>query len=313
MGHVKIIRVAGRSKKDYLSNVLKAVKGLHFDVIQIDNRPSFVHTIRAWFPNTPLSVFLHSKTFISPPNTSIRKVDKDFTGADLIVGNSRSLQAHLIQTFPRHSHKVRFVHLGVDLQKFCPLNSFRKKRGKHDPFVILFAGRLIPTKGIPVLIKAASIVRRTIPAARLSIAGGVGKRSYKRHLKHLAASSHVPVTFKGNVSRAKMPSFYRSGDCFVCPSQGHEAFGLVNVEAMASGIPAIASRVGGIPEIIRHQHNGLLVANYRSPAAFASPIIHLARNPSLANKLANRARQDVLKKFSWNATAHKLMNIYSSL
>jgi spore coat protein SA len=313
MGHVTIIRVAGGNKRVYLSNVLKAVKGLHYDVIQIDNRPGFVSAVRAVFPNTRLSVFLHSTTFISPPKTSIKKADKDFAGADLIIGNSRSLQAHLLKTFPRHSHKVRFVHLGVNVQQFRPLNPIRSSRGKQDPFVILYAGRLIPLKGIPVLIKAAKIVRKTIPNAKLSIAGGVGKPSYKKYLKRLAASLRVPAVFKGNVSRSRMPSFYLSGDCFVCPSQGHEAFGLVNVEAMASGVPAVASRIGGIPEIIQHQHNGLLVANYSSPSAFARQIIRIAENPALANKLANRARQDVIRKFSWNATAGKLVGIYRSV
>ena len=109
-----------------------------------------------------------------------------------------------------------------------------------------------------------------------------------------------------------MPNFYRSGDCFVCPSQGHEAFGLVNVEAMASGIPAVASRNGGIPEIIKHHHNGILVTKYRSPEAFAKEIINLAKDPSMARKLAKQARLDVTSKFSWRATASKLEKIYAS-
>jgi spore coat protein SA len=80
---------------------------------------------------------------------------------------------------------------------------------------------------------------------------------------------------------------------------------------MASGIPAIASRNGGIPEIIRHKHNGLLVANYRSPKAFAKEIIKLAKDPSKARRLAKQARLDVTRKFSWRATASKLEKIYT--
>lgn len=242
--------------------------------------------------------------------TSKKQAERNLRGANCIVGNSLSLQKQLKKSFPTISRKVRYVHLGVDLKQFQPRQ--KKTMGAHRPFVILFAGRLIPLKGIPVLMKATKIVRKSIPSAKLHIAGGTGKPSYKKYLKQLASSLRIPVTFKGYIPRSQMPNFYRSGDCFVCPSQGHEAFGLVNVEAMATGIPAVASRNGGIPEIIKHQHNGILVANYRSPKAFAKEIVNLANNPSKAKKLAKQARLDVTRKFSWRATARKLEKIYNS-
>ncbi|NEW06674.1 glycosyltransferase family 4 protein [Paenibacillus sp. SYP-B3998] len=306
-GHVTIIRVAGTTPKAYLANVLTTIKGHPYDVIQIDNRPSFVPAVKKIFPNTQISVFLHSATFISPPMTSQAKANSELHGADLIVGNSLSLQNHLKKKFPAHSSKVRFVHLGVDLDQFKPREQ-RKTVGK--PFVILFAGRLIPQKGIPVLMKATQIVRKSVPHVKLVIAGGTGHPSYKQYLKRLAASLHIPVTFKGYVSRSQMPNFYASGNCFVCPSQKLEAFGLVNVEAMASGIPTVASRNGGIPEIIDHRSNGLLVTNYLSPQAFAKQIITIAQHPLIAKKLAKQARKDVIRRFSWKATANKLEKIY---
>ncbi len=67
----------------------------------------------------------------------------------------------------------------------------------------------------------------------------------------------------------------------------------MNVEDMASEIPAVASRNGGIPEIIKHQHNGILVTNYRRAEAFAKENISLAKNPSKVKKLAKQARLDV--------------------
>lgn len=310
LGHITILRVPGSNKQAYLSNVLKTVKGHRFDRIQIDNRPRFVHAVRKVFPHTPISVFLHSTTFISPPMTSKKQAASDLSSANLIISNSLSLQNHLKRTFPKISHKVRYVHLGVDLAQFRPRKE--KEHSTGGRFVILFAGRLIPKKGIPVLMKATQIVRKSIPSARLHIAGGTGKPSYKKSLKHLASSLRIPISFKGYISRSQMPRFYQSGDCFVCPSQGHEAFGLVNVEAMASGIPAIASRNGGIPEIIRHEHNGLLVTKYRSPKAFAKEIMKLAKDPSMARRLAKQARLDVTRKFSWRATASKLEKIYST-
>ncbi|UJF35640.1 glycosyltransferase family 4 protein [Paenibacillus hexagrammi] len=310
LGHITIIRVAGSNKQAYLSNVVHTIKRQRYDLIQIDNRPKFVQTIRKTFPLTPISIFLHSTTFISSPITTKKQATSDLRQANLVIGNSLSLQKHLKRNFPIISRKVRFVHLGVDVNQYRPRK--KKSAGLHRPFVILFAGRLIPLKGIPVLMKATQIVRKSIPTAKLQIAGGTGKPSYKKYLKQLASTLRIPVTFKGYVPRSQMPSFYRSGDCFVCPSQRHEAFGLVNVEAMASGIPVVASRIGGIPEIIKHQHNGILVSNYKRPEAFAKEIVHLAKNPSKAYRIAKHARLDATKKFSWRATARKLENIYSS-
>ncbi|OPA81511.1 hypothetical protein BVG16_01600 [Paenibacillus selenitireducens] len=307
MGHVTILRVRGGSKKTYLSHVMKKVKGGHFDLIQIDNRPSFVRVVRRAFPTTPISVFLHSVTFVTSPMTTRRQAAIDLREADLIIGNSGSLKRTLQHMFPQHKKKIKYVHLGVDLTQFHPGKQISQGR-----FRVLFAGRLIPRKGIPVLMKAIHIARKTAPAVHLTVAGGTHHAAYKKHLKKLASSLRLPVTFIGNVSRSRMPAFYRSGNCFVCPSQKLEAFGLVNVEAMASGLPVIASHNGGIPEIVKHESNGLLVKSYRHPEAFAKHIVYLAKHPEVVRRLGKQARKDVETHFSWKKTAKNLMQIYQS-
>lgn len=307
LGHVTILRVRGGSKAKYLSNVLKKVKGEHFDLIQIDNRPSYVRSVRRAFPTTPISVFLHSVTFATPPMTSRRQAAIDLRGANLIIGNSKSLMSTLHQMFPEHKKKTKYVHLGVDLAQFRPGKPISSHR-----FRVLFAGRLIPRKGIPVLLRAIHIVRKTVPSVHLTIAGGTQHAKYKNHLKKLASSLALPVTFKGNVSRSRMPAFYRSGHCFVCPSQKLEAFGLVNVEAMASGLPVIASHNGGIPEIVKHKFNGLLVKSYRHPKRFAQHIVYLAQHPKVMKRLGEQARLEAVRHFSWKNTAKHLMQIYQS-
>jgi spore coat protein SA len=316
-GHVTILRVGGSTKQSYLANALKRVKGKRYDRIQIDNRPRFVNQVRRAFPHTPISVFLHSTTFVTAPRTTTKQAAADLSRANLIVGNSRSLRNVLRRSFSSQKHKVKFVHLGVDLQQFrlpskAQRNHERAKQRLNGRFVVLFAGRIIPLKGIPVLMKATRIVQRSLPSVKLLIAGDTGAASYKRWIRALARRLHIPVTFKGNIPRNRMHRFYWSGDCFVCPSQGHEAFGLVNVEAMASGTPCIGSRIGGIPEIIRHNRNGLLVSNYRSPQALADSILKLAKNKPFAGKLASRGRMDTVRSFSWRATAKKLLSLYSA-
>ncbi|SDW09168.1 glycosyltransferase family 4 protein [Paenibacillus sp. CF384] len=307
INNMTILRVSGGSKQAYLTNAIRKVKGNRYDLIQIDNRPSFAKAVRQSFPKTPIAIFMHSMTFVSSPMTTKKKANADFNHANLIVGNSKSLQESLIGRFPAHKAKINFVHLGVDTEKFHPIGSSTSK-----PFHLLFAGRLIPRKGVPTLLKAFGIALKSIPSLRLTVAGGSRKSAYKVFLKRIARNLNVPVQFKGNLSRKQMPAFYRTGDCFVCPSQMHEAFGLVNVEAMASGLPVIASHIGGIPEIVQHDRNGLLVQNYQKPAAFAAQIVKLASDPELRGRLANQARKDVQNRFNWKLTASNLMELYKS-
>lgn len=305
VNNITILRVTGGSKMTYLKNAIKKVQGEKFDIIQIDNRPSFVNAVKKAFPTTPISLFMHSMTFVSSPMTNRFKANADLKQANLIIGNSLSLQKSLIRRFPAHSEKIRFVHLGVDTEKFFP-----RERNASESLHLLFAGRLIPRKGVITLLKAFKIARESFPSLQLSIAGGTRNAAYKAFLKKTALTLRIPVIFKGNLTRAQMPEFYRSGNCFVCPSQKHEAFGLVNVEAIASGLPVIASRIGGIPEIIAHGRNGLLVDEYRKPAAFASQIIKLASEPELYKRLSIQAREDAKNYFSWNRTAIQLIEIY---
>lgn len=315
IGSLHIVRVPGGGTGHYLGSVLRSIGSRAFDWIQIDNRPSFVPTVRNRYPRCRIAVFLHSKTFVTPPNTSIGKAARQLAQANLIVANSRSLAASLCTLFPGLRHKVKYVPLGVDPTEFrlptsAQRGAVRAKYGAAGKFAVLFAGRLVPNKGASVLVKAMNIVRRSVPNAKLFIAGGAGKRSYVHGLKRLAARQRIPVRFLGYVPRNRMPHTYWLADCFVCPTQNLEAFGLVNVEAMASGTPCVASRSGGIREIVAHGRTGRLVTRYRSPQAFAEQIKAVALNRKAAEAMVLRARDEVVRRFGWSSTAAKLGRIY---
>jgi spore coat protein SA len=313
-----MIRVPSGKPLTYLCNALNRVKGQRFDIIQIDNRPEFVPMVRRRFTNTMISVFLHSLTFVTPPQTSIKRTESNLSKANQIIGNSRSLESKLAAMLPNLANRINYVHLGVNLDQFKPPSTkqrlrIRRKYRLSNSFLIVFAGRLIPRKGIPLLIKATKEARKIVPSAKLVIAGGTSNRTYKKKLMKIAKKLKVPVKFLGNVPRNKMHEVYALGDCFVCPSQKHEAFGLVVAEALASGLPCIASEIGGIPEIIKDRANGLLVKRYTDPNAFSDLIIEIATNKSLAQKLADQGRKDAVRKFNWIITAERLESIYEDL
>ncbi|WP_036746905.1 glycosyltransferase family 4 protein [Paenibacillus sp. UNC451MF] len=303
LGNMTIVRVSTGSPRKYISSVLHYIRGKQYDMIQVDNRPHYMAQVKKAFPKTPVSLFLHSLTFV--PQT--KSVEASMARANLIIANSHSLKSNLSRLFPSQAHKVRMVHLGVDVDRFKPVN----RHGESGSFHVLFAGRVIPRKGVPVLIKAISIARKRRPDISLTIVGG-GKPHYVGTLKLLAERYAVPARFTGKISHSKIHTMYKKAHCLVCPSQEHEAFGLVNVEAMATGLPVIASNIGGINEIVKHGSNGFLVHRYRNPEAHAKFILKVAQNKEMYVRLARQARKDAVSRFSWGQTASNLITIYNS-
>lgn len=304
---VNIYRVPTGSPAKYLTHVKKILKKRRFDIIQIDNRPEFVRSIKSMFPKSTVSLYLHSLTFVNSPHTSRTETLAGLRKADLIITNSSSLQRRLSARFPRLSRKIRVARLGVDTSRFSPL----QKKPPSRAFTLLFAGRLIPRKGVPVLLQAAKIVKKQVAQpVNVMIAGGSPKSKYYRRLQLLSRKFGIRTQFLGTVPHRRIHRVFRKADLFICPSQKHESFGLVNVEAMSSGLPVVATKNGGIKEVIEHGRSGLLIKQYTKPQAFADAIRSLITNKSLYLKMKREARQLALEKFSWHATAARLNDIY---
>lgn len=314
-GQLQIIRVRANSKAGYLKEVIRAMKGLKFDWIQVDNRPNYAAAIKRHFPQLPVSLFLHSLTFVKPPYTSTARCAAQLRTVDWIIANSASLEQELIKLYPKRRNQLHKIYLGTDTQRFKPRARAAQKRLRTKyrvsrGFQVLYAGRLIKRKGIKQLIQAVHLARKKVPKLKLLIAGGQQTKGYKGSLQRKARRLAVPAKFLGNIPHRKIHEVYALANCFVCPSQKHEAFGLVNVEAMASGVPVIASAIGGIKEVIKDGHNGVLIRAYRSPRAIARGIVAVAKRKEWARGLAKQARSDAVTQFSWQATAQSLADFY---
>jgi spore coat protein SA len=316
-GALTIIRVPTGNKSTYLNAVLHAVKGKSFDWIQVDNRPRYAAALKKHFLDTPVSLFLHSLTFVRPPYASRMATSRQLTHVDWIIANSSSLAEELSSLYPKLRGQIHTIHLGTDVSRFRPVSSgtrarWRKQYRLGSGFQVLYAGRLIKRKGIPHLIKAVHVARRKVPSMQLIIAGGAQGKGFTAMLKMRARRLGVPTRFLGSVPHRKMHKVYGLADCFVCPSQMHEAFGLVNVEAMSSGLPVIASANGGIKEVIKDGRNGILIQAYRKPGSFAKSLVDVATRKVWASNLAKQARIDAVEQFSWQATARSLADFYKS-
>lgn len=310
---VHLVRLPSGTPSRYRSSVLGYLKTAEpFDLLQIDNRPLLAAAVKRQHPGTPVLAYLHSLTFVPPGARTARSLAL----ADAVAANSRSLEQRLARRFPAIRRRLRLVPLGADLSRFRPPQpqekaNLRAAHGLPGSFTVLFAGRVIPRKGVPVLLRAMHRLKQQLPC-HLLIAGR-GKPPYLRQLKALARRLGVSVSFLGNIPHGDIHTLYQAADCFVCPSQQHEAFGLVNVEAMASGLPVIASSNGGIREIITSGQNGYLVKRYRDPAAFAGRMLQIARGPALAARIGLQGRANALERFDWEHTAGLLENLYLEL
>ncbi|MGO4528772.1 glycosyltransferase family 4 protein [Paenibacillus sp. 2TAF8] len=311
--HITIQRISASSVSGYTGAAIRLIRTLDADIIQVDNRPHSMTTIKQAFPQIPVVLYLHSLTFAQPGPRKLTMLKK----ADCIAVNSQSLKRRLYRRFPAVKEKMNVVPLGTDLDRFRPVASseerlrLRQRFAITERFTVLYAGRVIPGKGVDVLIRAVALLQPQV-SVQLVISGK-GPPRYVRSLRKLTQKHNVHATFLGQVNHEQIDQLYRCVDCLVCPSQNHEAFGLVNVEAMASGIPVIASDNGGIREIIQSGRNGYLISKYKQPQQFTSFLYHLATKPDLVQSMGKNGRETASVQFSWARTALYLEAVYTRL
>lgn len=308
-GNLKIVRIPAKGK--YLANVIRFVQRNSFDCIQVDNRPHYIPELRKSLPRTPLILSLHSLTYMA--RLDDEQKEKVIQMASAVVCNSQFIANHYQHLFPQYCAKLSSIYLGVDLKQFQPPSPLRRHKermryGVENTFNILYVGRVIPMKGIQTLIEAAGIIQYMHENTRLVIVGQC-TNEYRKQLREEAKKQYVSVKFIGSMPPSRVHRAYWLGDCFVCPTRFQEAFGLVNVEAMASGVPVIASNCGGIPEII-HSENGILVDEIDSPHRFAYAIDLVITSPAFRDELVDRSLISVRLAFRWDKTAHRYQRLY---
>lgn len=320
-GRIRHIRISANSKARYISQAMRATHSQAYDVIQVENRPTFIQPVRKHYPRTPMILSLHSLTFMS--RLSRHRGNQVLRLVNGVTTVSRFVTSTMKRRFPTYKRKFFTSHQGVDTHLFrphSPLNRARLRRAwsVSGTTNILFVGRTVPMKGLHTLVKAMARIPKRRKPLRLIIAGASwpGKKyhsPYIRKVKRLAQQLHIRLTFTGYIPPARIHQIYQLADIFVCPTKYREGVPLVNSEAMASGIPVIASRRGGIPEMIQHEHNGLLVSDFNNPSAFTRAISRILGNRALSRRLTTNGRKRVVQKFSWSAAAKRLENRYHSL
>lgn len=209
--------------------------------------------------------------------------------------------------------RTRTVPYGVDVAAFRPGagpdGAIRARLGvPAGAFLVLAFGRLVEKKGFRYLIEAAS----RVPGVHVVIAG---EGDLRDELQRLAGSLEAPVSFCGALEREAMAAALASADVAVVPSVVDHAGnvdGLPNalLEALAAGRPIVASRVAGIPDVIEHERNGLLVPG-KDAAALAEALRRLVAEPDTRGRLSAAARETAVTRLSWDAAARAFEDCYA--
>lgn len=216
-----------------------------------------------------------------------------------------------------HKEKWRELPFGVDTNRFAPREKPVDLFLKHllDPTLptLLFVGGMDAPhyfKGITVLLKAFAELQRQGVSVQLMLVGdGELRTQYEMQAKVLGIEKSI--RFVGRVSHEELPSYYNAADAVVLPSihQG-EAFGMVLLEAMASGVPVIASELPGVRTVV--MHGGYTVPK-NDPQALADQIAAYVSDSSLKKTLGTRAREAVLKQYAWKSIGKSLETVYNTL
>lgn len=323
-GGVTYIRPSMQPGRRYRALVLAELKRIDPDLVQVENRPKWVRAVRRAVPRAEVWLSLHSVTFTSSPHISRKRLARELKAAGKIVLNSRFLRRELARRFPGMRGKMLVNRLGTDPDRFRSQweedmrgrrEAFKAEKGLSGKQVVIYAGRLIPIKGVHLLIKSWHRVIRRFPDAVLVVAGsafyGSGRITpYVRRLRRLAGGMPNHVCFLSYVPYSEMPAWFQASDIAVVPSVGKEAFGLVNTEAMACGVPVIASRIGGIREIVRHGENGYLIPPGKLAKQLPRAICRLLADEGLRRRLGESGAELAKREFSWQRVAERQMALY---
>jgi len=291
----------------FLLNAIRLVK--QSDIIHCQwTFSGFLGVVLKWVFRKPLIITVHGSDINLVLNRGFLKrlTSLVLQQADRVIAVSEDLRKKVL-TLGAAPDKVRVIYHGVDPERFFPQES-----GTTRKLNLLWIGRLSPEKGLAYLVKAMKRVLEEFPGGNLTLVSA-GDEHAMRELTDLIDREGVRegIRIEGNKKSDELPSLMRQADLFVLPSLS-ESFGVVVIEAMASGLPIVASRVGGIPEVVEEGITGILVPPADSPA-LSEALLRLLKDPERRKKMGRNGRERVIKLFSWDKTIEATLNVYQDV
>ncbi|MBP8980265.1 MAG: glycosyltransferase family 4 protein [Syntrophobacterales bacterium] len=310
----------------------------HFDIINAHQPFSAWAALREGRGGTPFVYTCHSLSFeeylsrrravgASPwtawPQVMIRKVIERgvLSSADKIVVLSAFTREKLQNTYGLRDDHIVVIPGGVDLERFHPAEpprrgAIRRRLGiPAEGPVLLTVRNLVPRMGLENLLTAMKEIAAAVPQSTLVI-GGAGPLRETLTKRRDDLGLHGCVIFPGFIPEDDLPDYYRAADLFVLPTVELEGFGLVTLEALASGTPVLGTPVGGTREILSALGGDWLFRD-TSPAALAELIIpkvrKLTAHPDHGEAIRCRCREFVESNYSWEKNVATLACLFTKL
>jgi spore coat protein SA len=285
---------------------------LPFDVVIVHNEPNILLFLQRR-PGQKLVLHMHNehlgiRLFRPLYRRALNKVD-------LVLCVSDYIRRQAVAIFPEHAHRFQVLFNSTDPAVFQPYPDAAevvRDAVALDPSqrYLLYVGRLTAVKGVHVLVEAFQAVRRSHPDVKLIITGssffgGAARTDYERQLEQLAKPVDDAIIFTGYLPHQKLRYLYAAVDMIVLPSVWQDPCPLVVLEAMASGTLLLSSAVGGIPEVLEHQVNGVLVPPGDAPA-LAAAIGAALDDPAGRARMSAAARAKIVQGYTWERLVHEL-------
>lgn len=279
------------------------------DIVWFQNWGSIAEALERKIHSQGAKLIYHAQNSLAP---RAKRNGLRLLKPDALVFNSEAMRQEVLSLLPRLKDSYT-IHNGVDETLFYP--SVAKVARDDGVPVILYVGRLVRIKGAHVLIEAMRILQERKVQAICKMIGsshaGGSRNRVTKYIRSLKKECPSNVQFDGFRAATEIAQEYRRADIFCCPSVWQEPFGSVNVEAMATGIPVVATRVGGIPEIAAG--GGVLLVEPDSPVELANTLQKLIQNKDLRSRIGAEGLASFQQRFRWAAIVRQQQELIERL
>ena len=236
-----------------------------------------------------------------------------YTAFSQLMRPVRSRIVHRIAV-SKAAHRTMSARLGSARSSIIPNGASIEHFDRAEPAALhpgrrmRFVGRLEPRKGFRHAVDAFAELGSRYDDLRLVV---VGDGPQAAHVRRLPRAMRSRVDMIGRASHTALPTYHAAADMFISPATGRESFGIVLVEAMAAGLPVVASDLPGYREVVRHEREGLLVPP-ADPIALAEAAARVLDDASLAGRLAMGGRARA-RTFTWRRIAARVERVYAKV
>lgn len=305
-------KILGLDPCSYAQRVARRLVAVRPDFVHVHNAPTLFAELTRYYRD-PACFILHMHNAMEitalPPSAVMFTV-------------SRYLKDWYAARLP--STDIRIITNGVDTDTFRPLPPGEVAglrahlKLPTDRKIVLYAGRISPEKSPLDLVRAFSELRKIRHDVLLVLVGEVRtgddrRGAYGRKLLAACEALGDDCYHAGTVDPAHMQAYYQAADLAVVPSEFEEPFGMVAIEAMAAGTPVLATRRGGLPEIIADGATGFLLDDAKNHSAFAQRLDELLSAPVRLEAVRRAAREYVERHHDWRTVGAQLEAVYREL